>query len=440
MTKCNLQTELFAPVRNRKIEISTDGAGISSDAGSILLRELDRKLKISKQIASRLPDPRNQCYVAHSLESLVRQRLYALALGYEDYNDHDSLRKDSLLQSAVDRCEDLAGKSTICRFEQSAEGSAAIESLDHLLLDLYIKTRTEAPTEIILDFDATDTPLFGEQEGRHFHGYYDRFCYLPLLVFAGDFPLHAMLRKSDSDPAKGSLEVLERLTGRLRKQWKDVRIIFRADAGFCRDELLTWCEANDVEYIVGYSKNSVLMKHCEDVTEKVRMQFEDKMSKQKHFTSFDYKAGKWSAKRRTIIKAEYNAIGPNTRFIVTNLKGGAQELYENVYCARGDMENRIKEQQTDLFGSRMSTSSFAQNSLRFLMSTFAYILVNQLRSVALKGTELAKSYCGTIRSKLLKIAAVVVRNTRSIKVSLSSSHPFKDLFIQTAERLHLMTS
>lgn len=440
MTKCNFQTDLFAPVKSKKVEISTEGAGISSDAGALLLRELDRKLKISKQIASRLPDNRHQSYVEHSLESLVRQRLYALALGYEDYNDHDSLRKDVLLQSAVERSVDLAGKSTLCRFEQSADGSTAIESLDHLLTDLFIKTRTEAPKEIILDFDATDTQLFGNQEGRHFHGYYDGFCYLPLLVFAGDFPLHAMLRRSDCDPAAGSLEVLMRLVLRLRKQWKDVRIVFRADAGFCRDELLDWCEQNDVEYIVGFSKNSLIMDHCKDVTEKVKNQFEEKSQKQKHFTSFNYQAGKWSRPRRTIVKAEYNAIGPNTRFIVTNMQGGAQDLYENIYCARGDMENRIKEQQTDLFGSRMSSGSFAQNAFRFLMSTFAYVLVNQLRETALKGTELANSYCGTIRTKLLKIGAVVVRNTRSIKVSLSSCNPFKDLFIQTAERLRLMTS
>lgn len=249
-----------------------------------------------------------------------------------------------------------------------------------------------------------------------------------------------MLRKSDCDPAKGSLEVLSRLVLRLRKQWKDVRIAFRADAGFCRDEILAWCEQNDVEYIVGYSKNSLTMEHCKDVTEKVKIQFEEKGQKQKHFTSFDYQAGKWSAARRTIVKAEYNAIGPNTRFVVTNMKGAAQDLYENVYCARGDMESRIKEQQTDLFGSRMSSGSFSQNAFRFLMSTFAYVLVNQLRETALKGTELANSYCGTIRSKLLKIGAVVVRNTRSIKVCLSSCNPFKDLFIQTAEWLHLMTS
>lgn len=440
MTKCNFQTELFAPVKNKKIEISTNGAGISTDAGVLLLRELDRKLKISRQIASRLPDYRNQAYVVHSLESMVRQRLYALALGYEDYNDHDSLRKDPLLQSAVERCENLAGKSTICRFEQSAEGMAAIDSLDHLLVDLYIKTRTEAPAEIVLDFDATDTPLFGEQEGRHFHGYYDGFCYLPLLVFAGDFPLHARLRKSDRDPANGSLETLMRLVGRLRRQWKNIQITFRADAGFCRDEILTWCEENDVRYIVGYSKNSVLMEHYADVTEKARLKFEETKAKQKLFTSCDYQAGKWSVPRRTIVKAEYNAIGPNTRFIVTNLKGESKNLYEDVYCARGDMENRIKEQQTDLFGTRMSASSFAKNSFRFLMSTFAYVLVDQLRATALKGTELAKCYCATIRMRLLKIGAVVVRNTRSIKVSLSSSHPFKDLFIQTAERLHLMAS
>ena len=440
MTKCNFTSDLFAPVKSKKIEISTDGAGISSDAGVLLLREIDRKLNITNQIASRIPDARNQAYVVHSMKSLVRQRLYALALGYEDYNDHDALRKDVLMQSAVDRCEDLAGKSTVCRFEQAADMVAANEPLDHLLVDLFIKTRNAAPREIFLDFDATDTQLFGEQEGRHFHGYYDGHCYLPLLVFAGDFPLHAGLRTSDSDPAKGSLPVLSRLVTRLRSQWKDVRIVFRADAGFCRDDLLAWCEANGVQYIVGYSKNSVLMKHCEDVTEMVRLRSETTKRRERHFTSLDYKAGKWESFRRVLVKAEHNPIGPNTRFVVTNMKGGARELYEDIYCARGDMENRIKEQQTDLFGHRMSSNSFAQNAFRFLMSTFAYVLLNQLRATALKGTELADSYCGTIRSKLLKIAAVVVRNTRSIKVSLSSCHPLKELFIQTAARLQAMTS
>ncbi len=440
MTKCNFTSDLFAPVKNRKIEISGDGAAISSDAGVLLLREIDKKLKISKQVAARIPDARNQAYVEHSLESLVRQRLYALALGYEDYSDHDSLRKDILMQSAVDRCKELAGKSTLCRFEQTADSVSTNKPLDHLLVDLFIQTRAEAPKEIVLDFDATDTPLFGDQEGRHFHGYYDRFCYLPLLVFAGDFPLHAGLRTSDSDPAKGSLEVLSRLTARLREKWENVRIVFRGDAGFCRDDLLSWCEANDVHYIVGYSKNAVLMRHCEDVTEKVRLAFEKTKNKQKHFTSFDYAAKTWDSKRRVIVKAEYNPIGPNTRFVVTNLQGGAKDLYENVYCARGDMENRIKEQQTDLFGYRMSSNSFAQNSFRFLMSTFAYVLLNQLRATALKGTELAGAYCGTIRAKLLKIGAVVVRNTRSIKATLSSCHPLKELFLQVAARIGALTS
>ena len=440
MTKCNFKSDLFAPVKNRKIELSGDGAAISSDAGALLLRELDKKLKISKQIAARIPDTRNQAYVVHSMEALIRQRLYALAMGYEDYNDHDALRKDILMQSAVDRCEELAGKSTLCRFEQAVDSVSTNAPLDHLLTDLFIQTRTETPTEIVLDFDATDTPLFGDQEGKYFHGYYDSFCYLPLLVFAGDFPLHAGLRTSDTDPAKGALEVLSRLTMKLRTKWENVSIVFRGDAGFCRSEILSWCEANDVKYIVGYSKNAVIMAHCEDITEKVRLQFEDTQRKQKHFTSFNYAAKTWERSRRVIVKAEYNAIGPNTRFVVSNLKGGAQELYENVYCARGDMENRIKEQQTDLFGYRMSANSFAQNSFRFLMSTFAYVLVNQLRASVLKGTEFASSYCGTIRAKLLKIGAVVIRNTRSIKVTLSSCHPMKELFLQVASRIGVMTS
>lgn len=440
MTKCNFQTDLFAPVNSKKIAFTNEGASISSDAGLLLLRELDKKLNFSKKIASCIPDTRDKSRVTHSLETLVRQRIYALSMGYEDYNDHDEIRKDVLMQSAVDQDDILAGKSTICRLEQAVRTQEVISKLDDILVDLFIQTRRKAPTELILDFDATDTRLYGDQEGKHFHGYYGGYCYLPLLVFTDDFPLHAGLRTSDSDPAQGTLPVLIRLVTRLRMKWPDLRLTFRADAGFCRDQILSWCEENDVFYIVGYSNNSKLARHCEDLAEKVKQAYQESGKKAKHFSSFDDQAGTWSARRRVLVKAEHNPLGPNMRFVVTNLKGGAEHLYNEVYCARGDMENRIKEQQTDLFGYRMSSKAFVQNAFRFLMSTFAYVLVNQLRVTALRSTELAKSYCRTIREKLLKIGAVVVRNTRSLKVYLSGCHPNRELFRKTALLLSNMTT
>ncbi|NIO86101.1 MAG: IS1380 family transposase, partial [Candidatus Aminicenantes bacterium] len=325
MTKCKFQTDLFPRVKSKKIGISFDGGDVTSDAGIFLLRQADKTLKLSHKVSKIIPDPRNPFFITHSQDSMIQQLLYGLALGYEDLNDHESLREDLAFQSAVEREEVLAGKSTLCRLQQRANKHTN-KALSELLVDLYIKSQPRRPKEIILDFDATDTPLHGDQQDKFFHGYYDNYCYLPLFVFAGDFPLYALLRKSDKDASQGSDEILSFLTERLRKKWPGVRIIFRGDSGFCRWKLHQWCEKNKVEYITGLARNSVLMEMCRPLCAQVEKGYAKEKVKQKKYRVLAYGAKTWDKKRRVLVKAEYNSIGPNTRFVVTNIKGTAKEL------------------------------------------------------------------------------------------------------------------
>jgi hypothetical protein len=416
------------------VEANFKGGEISSDGGALLLRQVDRRLKLTAAVARALDDPRRQASCEHDLISLVRQRLYALALGYEDLNDHERLRIDLLLQTAVERDQPLASASTLCRFENRAEREAA-KHLHAVMVDQFIASFKRAPKKLILDFDATDDAVHGKQEGRFFHGYYDHYCFLPLYVFCGDQLLVSYLRPSKIDGAKHAWAILALLVKRLRKTFPAVRIIFRGDSGFCRWRMLAWCERHNVGYIVGIAKNNRLNRLAGALIKAAENAYRESGTKQRLFTDITYGARTWDRPRRVIVKAEHSAKGANPRYVVTNLNGQAQALYEKVYCARGDMENRIKEQQLDLFADRTSCSAWWANQFRLLLSSLAYSLLEAMRRLALKGTELARAQAGTIRLKLLKIGAVIVRNTRRVRILLSSAYPHQALFLKVAARL-----
>jgi hypothetical protein len=365
---------------------------------------------------------------------MLRQRIYALALGYEGLNDHVTLRKDTALQTAVGRDTDLASNATLCRFENRATRQMCWQ-ISRELVEVFIESHPKPPRQLILDFDCTDDPVHDHQVGRFFHGYYDSYCFLPLYVFCGHQLLAAYLRPSNIDPAKGAWVILKLLVERLREVWPDVQIVFRADSGFCRHRMLGWCERQGIDYTVGIAKNSRLLEAARPVIHQAQHQFELTGQKQRLFGDLLYAAGSWKSARRIIAKAEHSRMGSNPRFVVTNLTGDGAELYERVYCARGEAENRIKEQQLDLFADRTSCMNWLPNQLRVLLSGLAYTLMEAVRRLALAGTKLARACCGTIRLKLLKIGAVIVRNTRRVHLMLSSACPYQDLFIRAAKRL-----
>jgi hypothetical protein len=416
------------------VEANFKGGEISSDGGVVLLRQVDRRLKLTTAIARVLDDPRRQASCEHDVLSLVRQRLYALALGYEDLNDHERLRSDLVLQTAVEQDRVLASASTLCRFENRASRQAAWR-LHAVMVDQFIASFKRPPQKLILDFDATDDAVHGKQEGRFFHGYYDHYCFLPLYVFCRDQLLVSYLRPSKIDGAKHAWAILALLVKRLRKTWPTVRIIFRGDSGFCRHRMLAWCERHRVGYIVGMAKNNRLNRRAFTLIEAAERHYRETGAKQRLFTDIVYGAKTWDRPRRVIVKAEHSAQGANPRYVVTNLKGEAKRLYERLYCARGDMENRIKEQQLDLFADRTSCSAWWANQFRLLLSSLAYSLLEAMRRLALKGTELARAQAGTLRLKLLKIGAVVLRNTRRVRILLSSAYPHQALFLKVAARL-----
>ncbi len=366
--------------------------------------------------------------------AIVRQRVYGLALGYEDLNDHDELRGDLALQTAVDKDRVLASASTLCRFENRAGRQEAVR-LHEVLVQQFIDSYKHPPRRLVLDFDATDDRVHGQQQGRFYHGYYDAYCFLPLYVFCGDRLLVSYLRKSKIDGAKHAWAILALLVKRLRRAWPKVKIVFRGDSGFCRWRMLRWCDRHDVGYIVGIARNTRLNALAQPLLNQAQDAFERTGDKQRQFGEFRYAANTWDQPRRVIVKAEYSARGSNPRYIVTNLAGAPQHLYDAEYCIRGDMENRIKEQQLDLFSDRTSCHKWWPNQYRVLLSALAYVLLNTIRRIALPGTELARAYVGTIRLKLLKIGAVVLRNTRRVQLLLSSAHPYQDLFSLAAARL-----
>ena len=416
------------------MEASFSGGHVSSDGGVLLLRQADRKTGLLAGAAKALLDSRRKKSCRHSAASLLRQRVYGLALGYEDLNDHDTLRADLALQTAVDRDRDLASAPTLCRWENRTDRQTAW-ALHEVLVEQFIASHKRPPKELVLDFDATDDRVHGEQEGRFFHGYYDHYCFLPLYVFCGEQLLAAYLRPSKIDGAKHAGAILKLLVTRLRQAWPKVRIVFRGDSGFCRHWVLGWCERHGVDYIVGVARNARLQALAQGRIDRAEERFEESSEKQRHFGNLRYAAASWKRARRVIVKTEHNAKGPNTRYIVTNMKGRAQAVYDEIYCARGEMENRIKEQQLDLFADRTSCHRWWANQFRLLLASLAYTLMESIRRLGLNGTELARAQCGTIRLKLLKIGAVIVRNTRRVRLLLSSAYPYQKVFATAAARL-----
>jgi hypothetical protein len=434
VTNCTAEVVTFPACKRRQVEAQFSGGDITSDGGVLLLRQMDRRLGLTGAMAKIIPDPRDPARCEHRLVDLIRQRVYGLALGYEDLNDHQTLRQDLALPTALGREETLASPSTLCRFEHQANRQVAW-ALNRLWVEQFIASFEEPPKGLILDFDATDDPVHGRQEGRFFHGYYDCYCFLPLYVFCGDQLLVSYLRPSNSDGAKHAWAILALLVKRFREVWPQVRITFRADSGFCRHRLFSWCEHHRVDYLVGMAKNTRLNRLGTPWIETAQRGYEWSGEKQRLLGEFQYAADTWDHPRRVIARVEHTEKGSNPRYLVTSLPGPAQTLYEDLYCARGEMENRIKEQQLDLFADRTSCHPWWPNQLRMLLSSAAYCLVEAMRRLVLQGTELAQTTCGTIRLRLFKIGAVIVRNTRRIRFLLASSYPYQALFLKVSVRL-----
>lgn len=447
-TDCNNTTIRFTDLSRRSVSARFDAGAISSDGGVVLLREVDRRINLLDRVDGLIRDPRNPFLVEHQQRTLLAQRVFAIACGWEDLNDHTALRNDLVLQLAtgrqaaskrrgrgdVDPERPLASASTLCRLENRVDRRACAQ-VNKLLVELFIESHKTPPQEIILDFDATDDPVHGKQEGRFFHGYYDHYCFLPLYVFAGDQLLCAYLRPSNIDESKHAWAILALITRRLRQAWPEVKIIFRGDSGFCRWRMLRWCDRHGVDYIVGLAKNPRLNRMAAPLMENAKKAFEQTREKQRIFGELSYAAGTWDRERRVIARIEHTDKGENPRYVVTSLKGDGQTLYEATYCARGEMENRIKEQQLGLFADRTSCRDFAANQFRLLLSSLAYVLIETLRRTLLAGTELARAQAGTIRLKLLKIGALVQRSVRRLVIHLSGSFPLQGLLKDLAKNL-----
>ena len=463
MTECS-QTEFeFQRLFSREVIGRFDGGQITSDGGSLLLREVERGTGILRRFAGCFTDHRAGDRIEHSVEELVAQRIYALALGYEDLNDHEQLRADPLLavlagkrdpegkdrKQERDRGKALAGKSTLNRWELTRADATEQEryakivmdpaAIDQLLVEVFLEAHTTAPAEMVLDLDATDDPLYGKQEGRFFHGYYGHYCYLPLYIFAGDHLLCARLRPANTDASAGSREEVERIVQQIRARWPEVQILLRADSGFCRDDLMSWCEANQVQYVFGLARNQRLRKSIDAEMAQARALHEQTQQAVRVFTEFVYQThDSWSRARRVVAKAEHLSKGENPRFVVTSLDAAylpAQPLYQQLYCGRGEMENRIKE-QFSLFSDRTSTAYLRSNQLRLYLSSIAYLLLEAFRRWGLNGTAMATAQCQTIRLKLLKMGALVRVTVRKVWVSFSSGYPDQALFARVFQQLH----
>lgn len=446
--ECNSESFQFQALKQRQVVGRFDGGKLTSDGGGLLLRETARRTGLIRGLSQCFWDGRDGRYVEHPVEQLVGQRVYGLALGYEDLNDHDELRSDELLGVLVDKSDPtqkLAGKSTLNRVELTTDGKDVYkkvvvdeEAIQRFFVRMYVASRRRAPRRLIVDLDATDDPLHGRQEGRFFHGYYGCYCYLPLYIFTEDgYPLWAELRRSNIDASAGAVEAIEQVVAQLRQYWPKVQIWLRADSGFAREPLMAWCEANQVEYVFGLAKNSRLNGQLEEALDQARQQHENSGQPARVFREFWHSTRtSWSRRRRVIGKAEYLAKGANPRFIVTSLsKYPARRLYEQIYCARGEMENRIKEQQLDLFADRTSATRMKANQLRLWFSTAAYLLLHQLRQLGLQGTAMARAQCQTIRLKLLKIGAQIRISVRRVLVSLASGYPYERIFAQAYHNL-----
>ena len=467
-TECNQKAFAFHQLGRRQVIAQFNGGKISSDAGGLLLRETERLTGIIKQFADCFTDHRDPELIEHTAEELIAQRIYALALGYADLNDHDDLRHDPLLAVLVgqldplgqqrlrqrDRGKALAGKSTLNRLELTPGRASSAsrykkitverQAIQRLFTKLFLQAHERSPQRIVLDLDATDDTIHGHQSGRFFHGYYRNYCYLPLYIFCGEHLLCARLRPANIDAAAGRVKELERIVAQIRAQWPRTRIVIRADSGFCREEIMAWCEANDVDFVLGLAKNERLIDELAGELAQAKQQFEDTGQAARVFKDFSYQTREsWSRARRVIGKAEQLAKGSNPRFVVTSLPAdefAAQSLYEAEYCARGEMENRIKEQQLYLFADRTSAATMRANELRLWFSSLAYTLLAALRRLGLQGTELARAQCGTIRLKLLKLGAQILVTVRKVWVSLAESYPYQRVFGQVYEHLRRRSS
>ena len=463
-THCNASQLSFQEFHGKSVCASFDGGHITSDAGGLLLREIEEGQRFIRDFSDCFTDLRSPRFIEHSVGELISQRVYGLCLGSEDLNDHDQLRADPLLallcgkkdlegkgrRKERDRGRPLAGKSTLNRLETA--GSlfdkrprykkivAHTRLLEEFFARAFLRTVNKAPPLLILDFDATDDPLHGNQEGRFFHGYYDCYCYLPLYVFCGDHLLWAQLRKADIDASEGSVEVLQRLVKMIRYKWPRAKILVRADSGFCRDTLMSWCEANGVFFLFGMAKNRRLLKRIRRTMKKAKRDWSVSGHATRRYLQFSYRTrSSWSRARRVVGKAEYLDKGENPRFVVTNLPSTdweSQRLYEKLYCARGEMENRIKEQQLYLFADRTSSATMRANQLRLWFSSLAYVILNELRVVGLRGTRMAQATCESMRLKLLKIGAQVRVSVRRVVLSMAGGYPDQDLFVKVLDNLH----
>lgn len=458
MTECTQSTFGFASHFSRQVVAGFDGGTITTDAGGLLLRETDRRLNLLPRLAKCFVDVRSPILVEHSVEQLVAQRVYGLALGYEDLNDHEQLRHDPVLRVLAGKADvedsPLAGKSTLNRVELSdgkpsryKKVSYVKETMDELLVQVFLESYETAPKAITLDVDATDFPLHGKQEGRFFHGYYDSYCYLPLYIFCGDQILCARLRQSNSDAAAGTLTEVERIVSQIRAAWPQVKITVRGDSGFCRNEQMSWCEANAVDFVFGLARNQRLRRIIGPQMWEATQQWNQTSKPARVFTEFSYKTKKrknkkgkitgWDRERRVVAKAEHIDGKENPRFIVTSLSAEqweARALYEDFYCERGEMENRIKE-QFSLFADRVSSETMQANQLRLYFSAMAYVLVSGLRRLGLKGTEMATAQVATIRTRLLKIGAQVRVSVRRVYLALAAGYPWKTVFAQVHANL-----
>ncbi len=444
MTECNQTAFRFEAHFSRRVVAQFDGQTMTTEGGALLLRETDRRVGLLGRVARCFSDARDPQRIEHPLEELLAQRLYALALGYEDLNDHEELRRDPLLALLAGKREieePLAGKSTLNRMELTPAGEPhteryhkitySPEAIDALLVGIFLEAHAKAPREIVLDLDATDTPLHGNQEGRFFHGYYNHYCYLPLYIFCGEHLLCARLRPSNLDSSAGSLEEVQRIVAQICARWPKVRIVLRGDSGFCREELMAWCETHGVDYVFGFARNERLRRKIARELREAKREHRRTGKAARVLTEFSYRTrASWSRSRRVVAKAEHLAQGENPRYVVTSLaaqRWEARALYEQLYCARGEMENRIKE-QLSLFSDRLSTETLRANQLRLYFSSLAYVLVHALRRLALAGTEWATAQVETLRLRLLKIAAEVHLTARCIRVRYSNAYPWKNLF------------
>lgn len=447
-TQCSQEELDFGSSGGRKLVGAFDGGAITSNGGAVLLGAADRAIRLTERLARCFTDLRLADAVTHAVADLLRQRIFGLALGYEDLLDHDALRHDPALTAVLDRPGGrLAGKSTLNRLEHAAKiGRDRHHKLDHdgtaierLFVDIFLEAHAEPPPRIVIDLDATDDPLYGEQEGRHFNGYYDCYCYLPLYIFCGRHLLAAKLRTSSVDAADGSVAEVARIVAQIRARWPRTTIVIRADSGFCRDDLMTWCEANEVQYVLGLAGNRRLVARIAPEMRKARRKAKRTGQPARVFADFAYRTRRsWGAKRRVIGKAEWTNGEANPRFIVTNIHaafGPPHFLYETVYCQRGEMENRLKECQGDLFADRTPAPTMRANQLRLWLSSLAYVLMCAVRRIGLAGTKLERATCGTIRLALLKIGALVTISVRRVKLAFASACAMRDVFLLAARRL-----